>query len=445
MAKRKKEAEITTEMLIEIFQEFARERNIDRVTLTSILTDVFRYMLKKEFETDEPFKVIVNIDKGDLQAMHLRTIVADDDFENEIFEIPLSEARKIDEDYELFEQVAIIRKLESFGRRVISTVKQILTQKIKDIEQGSMHEYYKEHIGEIINGEVYQINRYEVVVRHQAETGITYELSLTRDEQIPKDIFKKGDTIRAVIVRVDTNNGIHKVVISRSSPLFLQRLLEIEVPEIQDGLIVIRGIVRDPGERAKISVESYDDRIDPVGACVGMKGSRIHGIVRELRNENIDVIPYSTNVALMVQRALQPAKVSNVVVHDDEEPRRLVAYLKPDQVSLAIGKNGQNIKLASRLLKYEIDVLREGEADIEDVDLNEFTDEIEEWVIEELKRVGCDTARDVLRLSIDDLVRRTELEEETVEAIIAILKNELGEGEQDDDDEEEEEEFENER
>jgi N utilization substance protein A len=427
MAKRKKQNEITTEMLIETFHEFAKNRNIDRVTFTGILSDVFRYMLKKEFGTDEPFKVIVNVDKGDVQAMHVRTVVADDDFENELFEIPLSEAQKIDDDYELLEEVAVIRKFDSFGRRVIGTVKQILAQKIKDIEQIGMNEHYKELVGEIITGEVHQVNRNEILVKHQSETGMWYELTLPRSEWIPKDNFKKGDLIRAVILKVQHQNNIYKVILSRADGLFLRRLLEIEVPEIQDGLIVIRNIVRDPGERAKVTVESYDDRIDPVGACVGTKGSRIQGIIRELRGENIDVIPFSNNVGLMTQRALQPAKATNVIVHEKE--KRIVAYFPADQISLAIGKSGQNIKLASKLLGYEIDVLREGEADIEDVDLVEFTDEIEEWVIEEFKRIGCDTARDVLALSVDELVRRTELEEETVIAVMDILKSELEEAE----------------
>ncbi|MCS7029579.1 MAG: transcription termination factor NusA [Bacteroidia bacterium] len=416
---------MSTEMLIETFHEFAKSRNIDRITFTGILNDVFRYMLRKEFGTDEPFKIIVNVDKGDVQAMHVRTVVADDDFENELFEIPLSEARKIDEDYELLEEVAIVRKFDSFGRRVISTVKQILAQKVKDIEQIGMNEYYKERIGEIITGEIHQINKNEILVKHQAETGVWYELVLPRSEWIPKDNFKKGDLVRAVILKVQHQNNQYKVILSRADSLFLRRLLEIEVPEIQDGLVVIRNIVRDPGERAKVTVESYDDRIDPVGACVGTRGSRIQGIVRELRGENIDVIPFSNNVSLMTQRALQPAKATNIVVYEKE--KRIVAYFPPDQISLAIGKNGQNIKLASKLLGYEIDVLREGEPDIEDVDLVEFTDEIEEWVIDELKRIGCDTARDVLALSVEELVRRTELEEETILAVIEILKNELGE------------------
>jgi N utilization substance protein A len=290
-----------------------------------------------------------------------------------------------------------------------------------------MNEHYKELVGEIITGEVHQVNRNEILVKHQAETGIWYELTLPRSEWIPKDNFKKGDLIRCVILKVQHQNNVYKVILSRADGLFLRRLLEVEVPEIQDGLIVIRNIVRDPGERAKVTVESYDDRIDPVGACVGTKGSRIQGIIRELRGENIDVIPFSNNVGLMTQRALQPAKATNVVVHEKE--KRIVAYFPADQISLAIGKSGQNIKLASKLLGYEIDVLREGEADIEDVDLVEFTDEIEEWVIEELKRIGCDTARDVLALSVDELVRRTELEEETVTAVMDILKSELEEAE----------------
>lgn len=404
--------------LVETFSEFSRFKNIDRATLMGVLEDVFRTMIRKKYGSDDNFEVIVNVDKGDIQAFREREIVEDGEVEDEATQISLSEALTIDEDYEVGDPLAEEIDFLSFGRKMVQTAKQTLTQKIRDLEKSVIFEQYKEIIGEIIVGEVYQIWRNEIMVIHEGN-----ELVLPKSQQIPKDRFRKGDTIRAVVQDVEMRNGNPAIIISRASPLFLEKLFEQEVPEIYDGLITVKGIVREPGERAKVAVESYDDRIDPVGACVGMKGSRIHGIVRELRNENIDVINYTSNDLLYIQRALSPAKITSIKM--DDENRKAQVFLKPDQVSLAIGKNGLNIKLASKLTGYEIDVFREMEFDEEDVDLDEFADEIEGWIIDELKSIGCDTAKQVMDLSVTDLERRTDLDVETIEDVLNILRAEF--------------------
>lgn len=413
---------MTSGLLIESFADFARSKNIDRPTMIAILEDVFRTMIRKKYGTDENFDVIINAESGDLEMWRTREIV--DDNSEDIWDydkIPLAEARKIQDDFEVGEQVAEEVKLEDFGRRVVQTARQTLIQKIKDMEKELLYQKYKDQVGDLVTVETYQLLKHEIILVDQENN----ELSLPRTEQISKDRYRKGEAVKAVISRVDMLNGTPKIILSRTSPVFLERLFEIEVPEIYDGLISIRKIVREPGERAKVAVESYDDRIDPVGACVGMKGSRIHGIVRELGNENIDVINYTENLELLISRALSPAKISSMQI--DREAKRVSVFLKPDQVSLAIGKGGQNIKLAGRLVDMEIDVFRdnEGHEDDEDVDLMEFSDEIDEWMIEELRKVGLDTAKSVLALSKEELVRRTDLEEGTVEEILNILKQEF--------------------
>lgn len=414
-----------TATLIESFAEFAKFKNIDRPTMIRILEDVFRTMIRKKYQDDENFDVIINVDKGDLEIWRIREIVSDD-FAEDSFDydenkhISLTDARKIEADFEEGEEVAEEVKLEDFGRRVVMTARQTLIQKVKDLEKDILFQKYKELVGEIITGEVYQILNREILLID----GEGNELILPRNEQIPKDRFRKGDSVRSIVHRVEMHNGNPKIILSRTSPVFLERLFESEVPEVFDGLISIRKVVREPGERAKVAVESFDDRVDPVGACVGMKGSRIHSIVRELENENIDVINFTDNLELYITRALSPAKISSIKIDHDES--RVAVYLKPDQVSLAIGKGGQNIKLASKLVGMEIDVFRElAGGEEEDVDLNEFNDEIEDWIIEELKRVGLDTAKSVLAISKDDLLRRTELEEETISDVIRILKQEF--------------------
>lgn len=404
--------------LVEAFTEFSRFKNIDRATLMGVLEEVFRTMIRKEYGSDENFEIIVNVDKGDIQGFREREVVEDFDLEDETQQIPLSEALLIDPDYEVGDDLAEEINFFSFGRKIVQTAKQTLTQKIRDLEKATIVTQYQDLVGTVIVGEVYQVWRNEILVLHEDN-----ELTMPRNEQIPKDRFRKGDTLRAVIMEVNMRNSNPRIIISRASPLFLEKLFEQEVPEIYDGLITIRGIVREPGERAKVAVESYDDRIDPVGACVGMKGSRIHGIVRELRNENIDVISYTSNLQLYIQRALSPAKISSIKL--DEENTHAQVFLKPDQISLAIGKNGLNIKLASKLTNYQIDVYRELDPDEEDVDLDEFNDEIEKWVIDELKRIGCDTAKSVLSLSKEELVRRTSLEEETIAHVLTVLKAEF--------------------
>ena len=407
--------------LIESFAEFARNKNVDRPTMIRILEDVFRTMIRKKFTEDDNFDIVINADKGDLEIWRFREIV--DDNSEDIWDhdkISLSDAKKIEPDFEIGEEVAEEIKLEDFGRRAVMMARQTLMQRIKDLEKDILFQKYKDLVGELIMGEVYQILTREVLLIDVEGN----ELILPKTEQISKDRYRKGDSVRAVVARVEMVNGNPRIILSRTSPKFLERLFESEVPEVFDGLITIKNVVREPGERAKVAVESYDDRIDPVGACVGMKGSRIHSIVRELQNENIDVISFTDNLELYIQRSLSPAKITSIKI--DKEDGRVSVFMKPDQVSLAIGKGGYNIKLASKLVGYEIDVFRDLDGtEIEDVDLDEFADEIDSWVIDELKRVGLDTAKSVLALSEEELLRRTDLEEETVEEIYRILRQEF--------------------
>ena len=405
--------------MVETFAEFKEFKNIDREMLMVIIEDIFRHMLEKKFGTADNFDIIVNIDKGDLEIWRNREIVDDADLEDDNLQIALSQAIKIEPDFEIGEEVSEEMKLKDFGRREILSIRQNLISKIQEYEKDNVYQKYKEKIGEIITGEVYQVWKKEILVLDDEYI----ELSLPKSEQIPSDFYRKGDTIRAVVSRVEMRNSNPVIILSRTSPVFLERLFEAEVPEVYDGLITIKNIVRVPGERAKIAVESYDDRIDPVGACVGMKGSRIHGIVRELKNENIDVINFTNNPTLYITRALSPAKISSITL--DDENKRAEVYMKPDQVSLAIGKGGYNIRLAGKLTGYEIDVYRDTDVDSEDVDLIEFSDEIDEWIIEELKSIGCDTAKSVLELEPQELVKRTDLEEETINEVIRILRAEF--------------------
>ena len=410
-----------TSTLIESFADFAKQKNIDRPTMIRILEDVFRNMIRKKYVQDDNFDIIVNADKGDLEIWRFREIV-DNDSEDiwEHDKISLSEAQKIEPDFEVGEEVAEEIHLEDFGRRAVTTARQTLLQKVKDLEKDILFQKYKDIVGEIITGEVYQVLSREVLLID----GEGNEIAIPRNEQIPKDRYRKGENVRSIVHKVEMVNGNPKIILSRTSPVFLERLFEQEVPEVFDGLITIKKVVREPGERAKVAVESYDDRIDPVGACVGMKGSRIHAVVRELQNENIDVINYTENLELYITRALSPAKVSSIKI--DKENGRVSVYLRPDQVSLAIGKGGLNIRLASRLVEMEIDVFREVDTlQEEDVDLDEFGDEIESWVIDELKRIGLDSAKSVLALNKEELVRRTDLEEETVEGLLNVLKKEF--------------------
>lgn len=405
--------------LVETFSEFKEFKNIDRETLMRILEDVFRHMLIKKYGTDENIDIIVNVDKGDLEIWRNRAIVADGEIEDENTQIAYSEAIKIEPDFEVGEQVSEPIRMLDFGRREILAIRQNLVAKVQEYEKDNIFRKYKDKIGEIVTGEVYQVWKNEILVLDDEYL----ELTLPKTEQIPGDFFRKGDSIRCVVSRVEMKKNSPQIILSRTSPVFLERLLEAEVPEVYDGLITIKNIVRVPGERAKIAVESYDDRIDPVGACVGMKGSRIHGIVRELKNENIDVINFTTNPQLYIQRSLSPAKISSITI--DEENKRAEVFMKPDQVSLAIGKGGHNIKLAGKLTGYEIDVYRDTDVDYEDVDLQEFNDEIDQWIIDELKSIGCDTAKSVLELDVDELVRRSQLEEETIKEVMKILKAEF--------------------
>ena len=384
-----------------------------------IVEDVFRTTLKRKYGSDDNVDVIINPDKGDLEIWLSREIVQDVDLEDEGTQIKLSESLKIEPDFEIGEEVSQEIKVEDFGRRNILALRQNLVAKVLELEKDGIYQKYKERVGDIVNGEVYQIWKREILVLDDDGN----ELILPKSEQIPSDYFRKGDTIRAVVAKVDLRNNNPVIILSRTAPEFLARLFEQEVPEVFDGLITIKKIVRNPGERAKVAVESYDDRIDPVGACVGMNGTRIHGIVRELRNENIDVIPWTNNMQLLIQRSLNPAKITNMEINDDE--MRVEVFLKPDEVSKAIGKGGHNIKLASKLTGYEIDVYREGAEDIDDVDLDEFSDEIDGWIIDELKAIGCDSAKSVLEIGVEDLVKRTDLEEETIEEIVKILNSEF--------------------
>ena len=405
--------------LIDSFQEFKDFKNIDRPTVISVLEEVFRSMIRRRFGTDENCDVIVNPDNGDLEIWRTRVVVEDEFSEDDDLEIELAEARKIDPDLEVGDDFIEEITLESFGRRAILAARQTLVSKVLELEKDEIFKKYKDRVGELVTGEVYQIWKKETLVLDDEGN----ELILPKTEQIPADYFKKGDSIRAVVHKVDMMNASPKILISRTAPEFLHRLFELEVPEIFDGLITIKKIVREPGERAKVAVESYDDRIDPVGACVGMKGSRIHGIVRELRNENIDVINFTNNTSLYITRALSPAKISSIKL--DEEEKRAEVYLQSDQVSLAIGRGGHNIKLAGKLTGYEIDVYRESNESDEDVDIEEFSDEIDSWIIDEFKRVGLDTARSVLALSVDELTKRTDLEEQTINDVIQIFKSEF--------------------
>jgi N utilization substance protein A len=405
--------------LIDSFQEFKDFKNIDRPTMMSVLEDVFRSMIRKKYGTDENCDVIVNTDNGDLEIWRTRKVMEDGFSEDDDLEIELKEAKMLDATLEVGDEHIEQITLESFGRRAILAARQTLVSKILELEKDEIFKKYKDRVGEIVTGEVYQVWKKETLVLDDEGN----ELLLPKTEQIPADYFKKGDSVKAVVSKVDMLNSNPKIIISRTAPEFLQRLFELEVPEIFDGLITIKKIVREPGERAKVAVESYDDRIDPVGACVGMKGSRIHGIVRELKNENIDVINFTNNLQLYIQRALSPAKITSIKLDDDK--KTAAVYLKPDQVSLAIGRGGHNIKLAGKLTGYEIDVYREADEQDEDVDIEEFSDEIESWIIDEFKRIGLDTAKSVLALTVNELVKRTDLEEETVKDVLSILNAEF--------------------
>ena len=409
--------------LIDTFSEFKDTKNIDRTTMVSVLEESFRSVIAKMFGTDENYDVIVNPDKGDFEIWRNRVVVADEDLEDDNREISLTEARKIDASYEVGEEVTDEVIFAKFGRRAILNLRQTLASKILELEKDSLYNKYIDKVGTIIAAEVYQIWKKEILLLDDEGN----ELLLPKTEQIPSDFYRKGETVRAVVARVDNRNNNPKIILSRTSPMFLQRLLEQEIPEINDGLISVKRIARIPGERAKIAVESYDERIDPVGACVGVKGSRIHGIVRELRNENIDVINYTANIQLFIQRALSPAKVSTITMHEEE--KKVEVYLKPEEVSLAIGKGGMNIKLASMLTEYTIDVYREldGNIDDEDIYLEEFKDEIDEWVINAIKSIGLDTAKAVLNAPRDMLIEKADLEEGTVDDVLAILKAEFEE------------------
>jgi N utilization substance protein A len=408
--------------LIDAFQDFKEAENIDRPTMMKIVEDVFKTLLRKKYSSDENFDVIVNAEKGDLEIIRRRMIVEDGQVQDPLAQVAYSDAVKIEPDFEVGEELYEEIDLLDFGRRAILAAKQTLASRISDLKKNVLAKKYGDRTGEIISAEVYQVWKKEILLLDEEGN----ELILPKSEQIPQDYFKKGESIRAVVKKVDMKNNNPVIILSRTLPEFLAKLLEIEVPEIFDGLIVIKKIVRDPGERAKVAVESYDDRIDPVGACVGMKGSRIHGIVRELKNENIDVINWTNNIQLLIQRSLTPAKITSMEL--DQENKHANVYLKPDQVSLAIGRRGVNIKLACELTGYELDVYRDSEdEEVEgfDIDLDEFSDEIETWVIDELKRIGCDTGRSVLKLTPEELERRTDLEKETITDVLRILKEEF--------------------
>ncbi|NLO71940.1 MAG: transcription termination/antitermination protein NusA [Porphyromonadaceae bacterium] len=409
--------------LIDTFSEFNDQKNIDRSTLISVMEESFRNVIAKNYGTDENFDVIINPDKGDFEIYRNRVIVPDDELENENMEISLSEARKIDEDYEIGEEVTDTVDFMTFGRRSILTLRQTLASKILELQKDSLFVKYSEKVGDIISAELYQIWKKEMLLMDEDGN----ELYLPKSEQIPTDFYRKGETVRAVVAVVENKNNNPKIILSRTSPVFLERLFELEVPEIHDGLITIKKIARIPGERAKVAVESYDERIDPVGACVGVKGARIHGIVRELRNENIDVINYTNNTSLFIARALSPAKISSIRLN--EEDKKAEIYLKPEEVSQAIGKGGLNIKLASMLTGYTLDVFREIDEseNEEDIYLDEFADEIDQWVIDALKAIGCDTAKSVLAVPREDLIRRTDFEVETIDEVLSILKAEFEE------------------
>ncbi len=410
--------------LIESFSEFKNFKNIDRPTMMRVLEEVFKTLLRKKYGTDDNFDIIVNPEKGDLEIWRRRTIVEDGaEIEDANLEIHYSDAIKIEPDFQVGEETFEAVEMEDFGRRAILAARQTLSSRVLELEKDDIYKKYADRVGEILAGEVYQVWKREMLLIDDEGN----ELILPKVEQIPSDFFKKGDIVRAVVKKVEMRGGNPIIIISRTDPAFLAKLLELEVPEIFDGLITIKNIVREPGERAKVAVESYDDRIDPVGACVGMKGSRIHGIVRELRNENIDIINYTNNTNLFISRSLSPAKLSYMEI--DEEDKRVSVFLKPDQVSLAIGRGGLNIKLASKLTGYEIDVFRDIKDEDIDIELDEFADEIEGWILDELKSIGCDTAKAVLTLSEKELVRRTDLEEETIKEVRKILESEFEEEE----------------
>lgn len=410
--------------MIDTLAEFKELKNIDKDTMISVLEDSFRNVIAKMFGTDENYDVIINPEKGDFEIWRNRTVVADDELEDENLQLTLTEARKIDADCEVGEEVTDEVHFADFGRRAILNLRQTLASKILELQKDSLFAKYKDKIGNIIAADVYQVWKKEILLLDDEGN----ELLLPKTEQIPTDFYRKGETVRAIVQRVDNYNNNPKIILSRTDKLFLQRLFELEVPEINDGLITIKAIARIPGERAKVAVESYDDRIDPVGACVGMKGSRIHGIVRELRNENIDVINYTSNISLFIQRALSPAKISSIRVNGEEHKAEV--YLRPEEVSLAIGKGGLNIKLACMLTEYAIDVFRDVEgADEEDIYLDEFSDEIDSWVIEALKNIGCYTAKSVLAMNREEIVERADLEEQTVDEVLAILSAEFEEEE----------------
>ena len=411
--------------LIDTFSEFKELKNIDRSTLISVMEESFRNVISKMFGTDENYDVIINPDKGDFEIYRNRTVVADDDLSDPNLQISLTDAKKIDEDFEVEEEVTELVNFLDFGRRAILTLRQTLSSKILELQKDNVFSKYSEKVGTIVSAELYQIWKKEMLLIDEEGN----ELYLPKTEQIPTDFYRKGDTVRAVVAMVENKNNNPKIILSRISPVFLERLFELEVPEIHEGLIIVKKIARMPGERAKVAVESYDERIDPVGACVGVKGSRIHGIVRELRNENIDVINYTNNTSLFISRALSPAKISSIRLNEVEKKAEI--YLKPEEVSQAIGKNGMNIKLAGMLTGYTLDVFREldEEADTEDIYLDEFSDEIDQWIIDALKTIGCDTAKSVLTISRQDLIRRTDLEEETIDEVLAILNAEFADEE----------------
>lgn len=405
--------------LIDSFSEFKEQKGIDKIKMMRLLEDTFKTSLKKKYGNTDNFDVVVNTDKGQIEIYQIRTIVEDDEVLDKVKEIGITDAKKLDDSFELGEETYEQIEVAEFSRRSIMAAKQTLNSRVTELEKDEVYKKYKDMIGQIVHGEVYQVWKNEVLILDDEGN----ELVLPKNEQIRNDFFKKGDTVRAVIRDVELRNNLPKIRLSRTDPKFLEAMLEIEVSEILEGIIAIKKIVREPGEKAKVAVESYDDRIDPVGACVGVKGSRVHGIVKELQNENIDIINYTTNFPLFIQRALAPAAINSVEI--DEKNRRVKVWLEPDQVSLAIGKNGVNIKLASRLIDYKIDVYRDIATDEEDIDLDEFNDEIEQWIIDEIKKVGCDTAKSVLSLSVEELAKRADLEEETVRDVIHILKSEF--------------------
>jgi N utilization substance protein A len=405
--------------LIDSFSEFKEQKNIDKVKMMRLLEDTFKTSLKKKYGNTDNFDVVVNTDKGQIEIYQIRTIVEDDAVEDKVKEVGITEAKLIDESFELGEETYEQIEIQTFTRRSIMAAKQTINSRVTELEKDEVYKKYKEMVGEIVHGEVYQIWKNEILIMDDEGN----ELVLPKMEQIKSDFFKKGDTVRAVIKEVELRNNLPRVKLSRTDPKFLEAMLTLEVSEVMEGIIAIKKVVREPGEKAKIAVESYDDRIDPVGACVGVKGSRIHGIVKELQNENIDIINYTSNFPLFIQRALAPAAINSVEI--DEKNRRVKVWLEPDQVSLAIGKNGVNIKLASKLIDYKIDVYRDIDTDEEDIDLDEFKDEIEEWIIDEIKKVGCDTAKSVLSLTVDELAKRADLEEETVRDVMHVLKSEF--------------------